>query len=140
MSMQQENTDTLAGMTLFADLSRPQLEAVAHTFEEEWFNEGQRIMRQGFRSPSFYVIVEGEAVVKIDGKDRGKLSRGDFFGELSVLLGEPPSADVVASSNMRCLSMPGSDVEGFLTSYPRVMWRMLQVEARRLKVANQWQN
>ncbi|MGH9197511.1 MAG: Crp/Fnr family transcriptional regulator, partial [Acidimicrobiia bacterium] len=114
--------------------------AVAHTFEEEFFNEGQRIMRQGFRSPSFYVIVEGEAVVKIDGKDRGKLSRGDFFGELSILLGEAPTADIVASSHMRCLSMPGSDVEGFLTAYPRVMWRMLQTEARRLKIANQWQN
>lgn len=140
MSMQQEITDTLAGMALFADLARPQVEAVAHSFEEEWFNEGQRIMRQGFRSPSFYVIVEGNAVVKIDGKDRGKLGRGDFFGELSVLLGEPPTADVVAASHLRCLSMPGSEVEAFLTAHPRVMYRMLQAEARRLKVANQWQN
>lgn len=140
MSMQQEITDTLAGMTLFADLSHPQLEAVAHTFEEVWFNEGQRILRQGFASPDFYVIVEGDAVVKIDGKNRGKLSRGDFFGEISVLLGEAPSADVVATTQLRCLAISGSEIEGFLTTHPRVMYRMLQAEARRLRIANQWQN
>src|SRR5207247_5950170 len=39
--------DILAGLSLFADLSRPNLEAVAHTFEEEVFPEGQRVIRQG---------------------------------------------------------------------------------------------
>lgn len=137
---QQEITDMLASMTLFSDLHRPQLEGVAHTFEEVVFNEGQRILRQGFESPDFYVIVEGDAAVKIDGQERGRLSKGDFFGEISVLLGEPPSADVVAVTSLRCLSLPGAEVEGFLTLYPRVMYRMLQAEARRLRNANRWQN
>ena len=48
MTDQREITDVLAGLSLFADLSSPQLQAVAHTFEEEWFSEGQRIIRQGF--------------------------------------------------------------------------------------------
>ena len=40
MASQVELIDTLAGLALFADLSRPQLEAVVHTFEEEYFADG----------------------------------------------------------------------------------------------------
>jgi CRP-like cAMP-binding protein len=73
--------DSMASLALFADLSAPQLEAAAHTFEEEWFTEGQRILRQGFSGSNFYVILEGEAAVRIDGATRATLGRGDFFGE-----------------------------------------------------------
>ena len=132
--------DLLAGMTLFGDLSRPQLEAVAHTFDEEWFSEGQRILRQGFTGTGFFVILEGEAAVRIDGVDRATLGKGDFFGEISILLGEPPVADIVALRPLRCLVLGGPDTEPFLNSYPRVMYRMLQAQARRLRNASQWRS
>jgi CRP-like cAMP-binding protein len=132
--------DTLASLTLFGDLSRPQLEAVAHTFDEEWFSEGQRILRQGFTGTGFYVILEGEASVRIDGVDRATLGKGDFFGDISILLGEPPVADVVALRPLRCLVLGGPDTEPFLNAYPRVMYRMLQAVARRLRNANQWRS
>jgi CRP-like cAMP-binding protein len=137
---QEEITQTLAGLALFADLSRPQLEAVAHTFEEEWFGEGQRILRQGFSGSGFYVIIEGEAAIRIDGQERTRLARGDFFGEVSVLLGEAPTADVVALSQLRCLVLSAPDVQDFLVSQPQVMFRMLQAEARRLRNTILWQS
>jgi CRP-like cAMP-binding protein len=132
--------DILAGLALFADLGRPQLESVAHTFEEEMFQEGQRILRQGFAGSNFYVILDGEAAVRVDGRDLATLGRGDFFGEVSVLLGEAPTADVVAMRSMRCLVLPGAEVEPFLTSHPKVLFRMLQAEARRLRATIQWQS
>jgi len=104
--------DTLAGLALFADLTRPQLEAVAHTFEEEWFNEDQRILRQGLAGSAFYVILEGEVAVKIDGERRSTLGRGDFFGEVSVLLGGPPTADVVATRPYAASCSPGLRSKG----------------------------
>lgn len=136
----EEVVDALARMTLFADLGRPQLEAVAHTFDEEWFTDGQRILRQGFTGSGFYVILEGEAQVVIDGQERARLGRGEFFGEVSVLLGEPPTADVVAAGRLHCLVLPGPEVEGFLTSQPRVMFRMLQAQARRLRATLRWRS
>ncbi|OFX29068.1 MAG: hypothetical protein A2Z07_07525 [Armatimonadetes bacterium RBG_16_67_12] len=132
--------DIMAGLALFADLSMPQLQAVAHTFEEEWFTEGQRILRQGFTGSDFYVILDGEAAVRIDGQTRATLARGDFFGEVSVLLGEPPIADVVALRPLRCIALPGTEIEGFLISYPRVMYRILQALGRRLRNASQWRS
>jgi CRP-like cAMP-binding protein len=137
---EQEIVDALSGLALFADLSRPQLEAVAHTFSEEWYPEGQRILRQGFTGTGFYVILDGEVAVRVDGQQRAVLGRGDFFGEVSVLLGEPPVADVVALRPLRCLHLGGREVEGFLVAHPRVMYRMLQAQARRLRNANLWRS
>jgi len=131
--------ETLGDFALFADLSRPELEAVAHTFDEEWFPEGQRVLRQGFTGSGFYVILQGEASVRIDGQDRARLSRGDFFGELSVLLDEPPSADIVALSPLRCIVLAGSNLSEWLLSMPQVTLRMLQAELRRLRTAGRWQ-
>jgi CRP-like cAMP-binding protein len=135
-----EIVDTLAGLALFADLTRPQLQAVAHTFDEEWFTEGQRILRQGFGGSNFYVILDGDAAVRIDGETRATLGRGDFFGEVSVLLGDTPTADVVALGSLRCVVLGGRETETFLMEYPRVMYRMLQAQARRLRNANRWRS
>jgi hypothetical protein len=38
--------DALARLSLFADLTRPQLEVLAHSFDEEVFAAGQRVIRQ----------------------------------------------------------------------------------------------
>ena len=137
---EDELADTLAGFTLFGDLSRPQLEAIAHTFEEERFNSGQRILRQGFSGSGFYVVLEGEAEVKIDGQQRAKLARGDFFGEVSILLDVPPTADVVALTPLRCIVLPRTELQEWLVSLPWVALRMLQSELRRLAAANKWRN
>jgi CRP-like cAMP-binding protein len=132
--------DILGSLALFADLDRAELQGVAHTFEEEHFSEGMRIIRQGFQGSNFYVILEGEASVRVDGSDLATLGRGDFFGEVTALLGDEPTADVVALRDMRCLVLGGPEVEGFLVSHPRVMFRMLQAEARRLRSTIQWRS
>jgi CRP-like cAMP-binding protein len=132
--------DALASFAIFADLPRPQLEAVVHTFHEQRFAVGQRVLRQGISGAGFHVIVEGEAAVRIDGEERARLARGDFFGELSVLLGDLPVADIVALSALRCLVLPGPALEDWLLSRPTVTLRMLQTELRRLRSANTWRS
>ena len=140
MATSDELSAAIASMTLFADLSTPQLARVVHTFEERFFPDGERILRQGLRGSGFFVILEGEASVVIDGQPRATLARGDFFGEVSILLGEPPVADVVAVRPLRCLVLDGPSVEGFLVDHPKVMYRMLQAQARRLRNANRWRS
>ena len=112
-----EITDALASFSLFADLSGADLQAISHTFEEESFAEGQRILRQNFGGTGFYLILQGEAAVVIDGEERSRLSRGDFFGEISILLGEPPSADVIALTQPRATQ---KSLEFLITAAPGV--------------------
>lgn len=137
---QQELVDTLAGLSLFADLSRPQLEQVAHKMTEESFPTGQRILRQGFTGTGFYVILDGEVAIRIDGEERARLSKGDFFGEMSILLGEPPVADVVTLRQLHVLQLGGPELESFLHEHPTVMFRMLKTVALRLRNASRWRS
>lgn len=137
---EHELVDMLSGLALFADLSRPQIEQVAHKMTEESFPSGQRILRQGFSGTGFYVILDGEVAIRIDGEERARLSKGDFFGEMSVLLGEPPVADVVATRQLHVLHLGGPELEGFLREHPPVMFRMLKTIALRLRNASRWRS
>jgi CRP-like cAMP-binding protein len=140
MASREELADILAGFAMFGDLQTPQLLGVAGAFEEVLFPQGERILRQGLTGSAFYVILEGSADVIVDGQQRSVLQRGDFFGEVSILLGEPPTADVVARTPLQCIAIPGPAVEAFLVAHPRVMYRMLQAQARRLRNANRWRS
>ena len=138
MEGRSELVEALARLSLFADLRQPELEALAHAADEEVFGEGQRILRAGLTGSGLYLLLDGEVVVRLDDRELARLGRGEFFGEISVLLGTPPMADIVAASLVRCLVVPAPEVETFLLEQPRVMYRMLQAEARRLRDAELW--
>jgi CRP-like cAMP-binding protein len=136
--MAEELAENLGRFNLFADLGRPQLEAIADTDWERWYSDGERVLRRGMSGSGFYVVLDGEAIVQIAGEERSRLRAGDFFGEVSTLLGTGPTADIVAAGPLRCLEIPGPQLEAFLLDYPRVMFRMLQTEAWRLHEALEW--
>ncbi|MEA2620303.1 MAG: family transcriptional regulator, cyclic receptor protein [Chloroflexota bacterium] len=140
MAEREELVDSIASFGLFSDLSDPQLEGVVHLFEEAVFSDGEKVLRQGLTGSGFYVILDGEAAVVVDGTERARLGRGEFFGEVSIILGESPIADIIATRPLRCLMLAGPRVESFLIAHPRVMYRMLQVQARRLRAANRWRS
>ena len=138
--MAEDLAESLSRFNLFADLGRPQLEAIADPDWERWFSEGERVLRHGMTGGGFYVILDGEAIIGLRGEELNRLRPGEFFGEVSTLLGVEPTADVVAAEPLHCLEIPGPKLEAFLLDYPRVMLRMLQTEARRLQEALEWRS
>ena len=136
----EDLVDTLRRFNLFADLDRAQLEAIADPDSERSFAAGERILRRGMSGTGFYVILDGEARVTLGGEELNRLRQGDFFGEISTLLDEPLTADVTADTPVRVLEIAGPRLEAFLLSYPRVMFRMLVTEARRLQEVLAWRS
>jgi CRP-like cAMP-binding protein len=131
--------DRLAELSLFAGLSRAHLEEVAHTFDEMAFQPGERVLRQGLTGSGFYVILEGEAKVVLNGsREIAGLAKGDFFGEVSALLEEPPTADVVAASPLRCLVVGPAELNELLMRMPQVTLSILKSECRRLRSTLGW--
>ena len=130
--------DTLSQLALFADLTPSQLQAIAHSHEEDVFAAGERVLRRGLSGGNFYVILEGDAVVESAGAEVARLGRGEFFGEISALTGEPPAADVVAATMLRCLVIPAAQLERLLLDRPQFMLRLLRIEARRLQGTLGW--
>lgn len=140
----------LSGITLFADLTPSQLQAVEQAFAEQHAEPGQRLLREGYEGTGFYVVLAGEAsLVKggepvlsaaTDGQPSAPVTmrRGDWFGELSVLFGESPVADVVAATPMTLLVLPPNELEEFLLRFPRVMLRLLKGVAWRARDPERW--
>jgi CRP-like cAMP-binding protein len=136
----EEIVDRLAGFAMFGDLSLTELRALAHRFEEAYFNAGEVVLRRGISGSGLYVIVEGRASVRLDGVELNRLMPGDFVGEIALLLDQAPSADVVAETELRCLVLGGSQIEEILVAHPRLMYRMLQAEARKLRNTMPWRS
>ena len=134
----EELADTIAGFALFADLSTPQREHVVDVFGEQWFADEEKVLRQGLSGSGLFIILDGSAAIRIDGVDRATLRAGDYFGEISCLLGEAPTADIVAIGPLRCLVLAVTQVESFLKANPTVMYRLLQGEARKVRTTTKW--
>ncbi len=84
---------------LFASLSEAHLSEVAAMARPAFFPEGVAIFRQGERGDAFYVILSGQIGVRAvdaQGVERllNYLSAGDFFGEMSLLTGDPRTATI----------------------------------------------
>jgi CRP/FNR family transcriptional regulator, cyclic AMP receptor protein len=126
----------LGRLGIFADLTESELRDVATELDEQSFPEGRWVLRQGQTGTGLFIVVDGEVGVVIDDEERATLATGSFFGEVSVLLGEPVTADIVVRRALRCVVIPPQRAEEFLLAYPRVMYRMLQIEARRLRTVD----
>jgi CRP/FNR family transcriptional regulator, cyclic AMP receptor protein len=133
-----EFPEHLGRLALFADLPRDELEAIVRSCDRVSFREGEWIIRQGDPPSALYMIVDGDVAVVLDDVERRVLSKGSFFGDVSVLLQEPASASIVTRTPVDCLIVPTPDVHDFLVSHPQVTYRMLKAQARRLKTASEW--
>ena len=59
MAVGADLVESLSRLSLFADLSRPQLQAIAHEYGDEMFADGQRVLRRGLSGSALYVVLEG---------------------------------------------------------------------------------
>jgi CRP-like cAMP-binding protein len=126
----------IARLGIFRDYTTEDLERLLETLQSVTFREGQRIIHHGQENASFYIIVDGEAAVYVGDDERRLLGRGSYFGEISALLGEPATADILTRSPLTCLVVPAAELEAFFVSNPRLMFRVLQTEARRLQTTD----
>lgn len=132
--------EDVARLALFADLAEAELTTLLNGMGEMSYDEGEHVVHRGDTGLGLHIIVDGEVAVVLEDEELSTLSKGSFFGEISALLDEETVADVIARTRLRCLVVPAAEVEAFLLANPRVMLRMLQTEARRLRAADQPRN
>src|SRR5918911_1003068 len=130
MSVDVALSESVSRLALFADFDPATTGELLEMLTEVSYSEGEWVVRRGQSDVGLHIIVDGEAGVVLESEELATLSKGSFFGEISALLGEPTVADVVARTPLRCLFLTDAEVEPFLLAHPRVMYRMLQQEAR----------
>ena len=128
-------SELLAACPLFRGVSPAGLAKLDGIATEVTFPAGHVIARQGEIGTGFFVIVDGSVRVVRDGAVVARLGPGDFFGELSVLDGQPRTAMVAAETTTMCLAIASWDFEGALLANPAVALAILRGVAARLREA-----
>ena len=125
--------ELLSAARLFDGVDAAGMARLAAVVVEVDFAADHVIARQGDIGTGFFVIVSGGARVVRDGELLARLGPGDFFGELSVLDGQPRLAQVLADGPTTCLALATWDFEAVLLEEPRVTLAILRGVARRLR-------
>jgi CRP/FNR family transcriptional regulator, cyclic AMP receptor protein len=126
-------TELIGACRLFTGLPDEQLRAIAGSAEEVEFPAGRVIARQGEVGTGFFVVVDGTVRVVRDGELLATLGPGEFFGELSILDGQPRIAQVVTDEPTRCLALASWDFERILLEHPSLAIGILRGLASRLR-------
>jgi CRP-like cAMP-binding protein len=103
--MADPKVEALGRMPLFARCSQKELQFLASRTDEVEVEANRTLTRQGDSGDSFYVLLEGEADVTVDGQARPPLHTGDFFGEISMLDRGPVTATVVTKTPAKLMVM-----------------------------------
>lgn len=122
---------------LFRGLEDDELKAVANLSKEMAFREGETIVKEGDAGLGFYVIIDGEAVVKRRNREVARLQRGSFFGEMSLLDDQPRSADVIAMAPTKCLVLLRWNFWSLVSKNKKVMRGLFKEMARRLRATTE---
>lgn len=100
------------------------------------FDDGEIIFDEGDEGVDLYVIQAGQVQISRSGaagpRIIAKLGAGDFFGEMSVVLGEARTARAVAVGCTELLELDGETLEAMCIERPEIAIRMIQRLAVRL--------
>jgi small-conductance mechanosensitive channel/CRP-like cAMP-binding protein len=90
--------DRLAHIDLFAGLDDVERARLAEACPEHLYGAGERIVRQGDEGRSMFVALDGRVRISLEpsGQEVAVIARGGFFGEMSMLTGDPRTATVTA--------------------------------------------
>lgn len=129
--------DRLAKVDLFGPLSDEEIEKLASASTSRIYAPGEAIVRMGQEGKSMFVVVRGTVKVQIPEKTYQKtiktLKENDFFGEMSLLTGEPRTANVVAFEESEVLRIDRAGLKPILESNPVLVQTISElVEERRL--------
>ena len=127
--------ELLRNVPMFKGLSQRQLVQVAQLADEAEVPEGKRLATAGETGHELFVIVAGEAVVKIPDGRSIRLKPGDFFGEMSLIDGGPRSAHVDAASPMKLLVIGHREFWTLLNDAPQLTGKIMRTLSERLRAA-----
>lgn len=123
----------LQRVPLFSGFSGKELRRVAELARIADVPAGSVVTRIGEPGDSFFVIIDGTVAVQTPVGTGAQLHPGEFFGEMSLLDGEPRSATIVAATDLRLLIVDRSHFWRLLDEIPELITRMLTILSRRVR-------
>ena len=123
----------LRRVPLFADCTDDELTRIVAISRTVEMPVGTVVTEIGKPGDAFFFIVDGQVSVETPAGMGDPLKPGDFFGEMSLLDGEPRSATVTATTSLRLLVIDGGNFWRLLHDTPDLVRRIFKVLTRRVR-------
>jgi glyoxylase-like metal-dependent hydrolase (beta-lactamase superfamily II)/uncharacterized cupin superfamily protein len=104
-----ELLDIFAMVDFLRDLPLSRARALLQVAERLTLPAGERVVTQGTRGDSFYVIVHGTVEIVKDGVPIKRYRAGDYFGEVAILRNKPRTADAIARTEVDLVVIDRND-------------------------------
>jgi CRP-like cAMP-binding protein len=127
-----QKSELIRHAPLFARCSKSDIKEIAKLADEIDLGEGKEMTREGSPGREFFVLLDGTADVKKNGRRVNTLGPGDFFGEIALVSRAPRTATVVATSPIRALVITDRSFRRLLEDSPQVKTRVMEAMALRL--------
>lgn len=126
-----KRTESLNRVPIFDPLSEEEMTKLAEATKGRIYAPGEAIVRAGQEGNSMFVIIRGSVNVDITENNVKKtvnsLHQNDFFGEMSLLTGEPRSATVIATEETEVLQIKKNALKPILEGNPLLVETICEI-------------
>jgi CRP/FNR family cyclic AMP-dependent transcriptional regulator len=133
----------LSSITLFSKLAPDELRVVARRLQRQSFASGAVIFKQGEPGDAMYIIQSGRVRIYAESEGKKQLTlnvygEGDFFGEFSIIDGEPRSASAEAVEVTEALILRHQDLIAILSEHPAISISLMRGLVSRLRYTTEY--
>jgi len=133
MAVADRKLEALSRVPLFSRCSQKELQFIAREGDEVDVPAGKTLIRQGKPGDTFYIQLEGQSQVEIDGKKRRVMKPGDFFGEISMIDRGVGTATVTTLTPSRLYVMSHAQFRDAVKQNDSLMVKVLLAMGERLR-------
>jgi CRP/FNR family transcriptional regulator, cyclic AMP receptor protein len=126
----------LSKIWLFSACSGRELRTIRRALEEIQVPADRVLCEEGTIGREFFLIVDGEASVRHNGRKIATLGPGRYFGELALLDRRPRSATVISETDMDLLVLGQRQFNGVIDAVPPLARKLMAAMATRLREAD----
>ena len=125
-------TDLLKDVPLFEECSKSDLAKIARIADEIDVPEGKELIREGELARQFFILTDGQAEVRRNGRKVNTLCPGDFFGEIGLITDRLTSASVKTTTPASALVITRANFKSLMRDSPNIPLKVLNALAQRV--------
>lgn len=133
-------SEQIVRVPIFAPLSEEEIAKLAKASKSRIYAPGETIVRRGAEGNSMFIIIRGAVNVRIPEKEGHRtinhLQTNDFFGEMSLLTGEPRSATVIADEETEVLEIRKRALKPIIEANPDLTESISEIITKRRELLN----
>lgn len=123
----------LRQVPLFERIPSAELVRIAEVTHEVVVAKGDKVFDEGDYGEELFVIADGRIAITLGSRTLATLGKTDYFGEMSLLDGEPRSAGAKAETDVLLLRISQKDFYEILRRYFDASLAVIRVLSQRLR-------